>query len=132
MTFSGHVFLFFTSVQHQTFFLQAVKLPFKMNVRKENHPSPRGCLVTGLTAAMSLSEQASDVVPFFSDESEAEGPEEQGGGARRPQEEEEASGVSKVRALLTVLVLCYINLLNYMDRFTVAGTPLTGFHFLPK
>lgn len=72
-------------------------------------------------AAMSLSEQASDVVPFFSDESEAEGPEEQGGGAPRPQEEEEASGVSKVRALLTVLVLCYINLLNYMDRFTVAG-----------
>ncbi|KAJ4931614.1 hypothetical protein JOQ06_010058 [Pogonophryne albipinna] len=70
---------------------------------------------------MSLSEQASDVVPFFSDESEAEGPEEQGGGAPRPQEEEEASGVSKVRALLTVLVLCYINLLNYMDRFTVAG-----------
>ncbi|KAK1877262.1 Protein spinster like 1 [Dissostichus eleginoides] len=70
---------------------------------------------------MSLSEQASDAVPFFSDESEAEGPEEQGGGAPRPQEEEEASGVSKVRALLTVLVLCYINLLNYMDRFTVAG-----------
>ncbi|KAF3845876.1 hypothetical protein F7725_002953 [Dissostichus mawsoni] len=70
---------------------------------------------------MSLSEQASDAVPFFSDESEAEGPEEQGGGAPRPQEDEEASGVSKVRALLTVLVLCYINLLNYMDRFTVAG-----------
>ncbi|GCC42146.1 hypothetical protein chiPu_0026180 [Chiloscyllium punctatum] len=25
------------------------------------------------------------------------------------------------RAVLTVCVLCYINLLNYMDRFTVAG-----------
>uniref|UniRef100_A0A4W6BMA8 Protein spinster homolog 1 n=1 Tax=Lates calcarifer TaxID=8187 RepID=A0A4W6BMA8_LATCA len=46
--------------------------------------------------------------PFFSDDSEAEGP-------------EGAGGVSKVRALLTVLILCYINLLNYMDRFTVAG-----------
>ncbi|KAK5855750.1 hypothetical protein PBY51_007394 [Eleginops maclovinus] len=70
---------------------------------------------------MSLGESASDAVPFFSDESEAEGPDEQGGGAPRPQEEEEASGVSKVRALLTVFILCYINLLNYMDRFTVAG-----------
>ncbi|KAI6057496.1 protein spinster-like protein 1 [Aix galericulata] len=30
-------------------------------------------------------------------------------------------GVSPARAQLTVAVLCYINLLNYMDRFTVAG-----------
>ncbi|XP_053908976.1 protein spinster homolog 1 isoform X2 [Cuculus canorus] len=30
-------------------------------------------------------------------------------------------GVSPARAHLTVLVLCYINLLNYMDRFTVAS-----------
>ncbi|MGH0169935.1 UNVERIFIED_CONTAM: hypothetical protein FKN15_058258 [Acipenser sinensis] len=35
--------------------------------------------------------------------------------------EEPASGVSNRRAALTVAVLCYINLLNYMDRFTVAG-----------
>uniref|UniRef100_A0A8C2WCG0 Protein spinster homolog 1 n=1 Tax=Cyclopterus lumpus TaxID=8103 RepID=A0A8C2WCG0_CYCLU len=49
--------------------------------------------------------------------------EEAGGGAvaQRTAEEESPSGVSKARALLTVLVLCYINLLNYMDRFTVAG-----------
>ncbi|KAM4530790.1 protein spinster homolog 1 isoform 1-T1 [Odontesthes bonariensis] len=68
---------------------------------------------------MSLGEQASDSAPFFSSDSEAEGPEDQGGPAAR--EEEPASGVSEVRALLTVFILCYINLLNYMDRFTVAG-----------
>ncbi|KAG8006584.1 Protein spinster-like protein 1 [Nibea albiflora] len=68
---------------------------------------------------MSLGEPTSDSAPFFSDESEAEGSEEQGGAQR--QQEESASGVSKVRALLTVFILCYINLLNYMDRFTVAG-----------
>lgn len=69
---------------------------------------------------MSLGEQTSDSAPFFSD-SEVEGPEEQGGAAGQQPEEEPASGVSKVRALLTVFILCYINLLNYMDRFTVAG-----------
>uniref|UniRef100_A0A8B9DQ34 Uncharacterized protein n=1 Tax=Anser cygnoides TaxID=8845 RepID=A0A8B9DQ34_ANSCY len=31
-------------------------------------------------------------------------------------------GAPPARAHLTVAVLCYINLLNYMDRFTVAGT----------
>ncbi|XP_059818276.1 protein spinster homolog 1-like isoform X2 [Hypanus sabinus] len=30
-------------------------------------------------------------------------------------------GVGRGRAVSTVCVLCYINLLNYMDRFTVAG-----------
>ncbi|GAB0202406.1 protein spinster 1 [Grus japonensis] len=30
-------------------------------------------------------------------------------------------GISPTRARLTVAVLCYINLLNYMDRFTVAS-----------
>uniref|UniRef100_A0A8D0ACM6 Protein spinster homolog 1 n=1 Tax=Sander lucioperca TaxID=283035 RepID=A0A8D0ACM6_SANLU len=69
---------------------------------------------------MSQGEQTSETAPFFSDDSEAE---EQGGSAaqRPPPEEESPSGVSKVRALLTVFILCYINLLNYMDRFTVAG-----------
>lgn len=69
---------------------------------------------------MSRGEPTSDSTPFFSDESEPEGPEE-GGGASVQREEEPASGVSSVRALLTVFILCYINLLNYMDRFTVAG-----------
>uniref|UniRef100_A0A671W3Z7 Protein spinster homolog 1 n=1 Tax=Sparus aurata TaxID=8175 RepID=A0A671W3Z7_SPAAU len=60
--------------------------------------------------------------PFFSDDSEAEGAEEQGGAAEGQRSQEESpSGVSSVRALLTVFILCYINLLNYMDRFTVAG-----------
>uniref|UniRef100_H3CLY6 Protein spinster homolog 1 n=1 Tax=Tetraodon nigroviridis TaxID=99883 RepID=H3CLY6_TETNG len=36
-------------------------------------------------------------------------------------EAEPPSGVSRKRALLTVFILCYVNLLNYMDRFTVAG-----------
>ncbi|XP_071321376.1 protein spinster homolog 1-like isoform X1 [Trachinotus anak] len=70
---------------------------------------------------MSLGEPTSDSAPFFSDDSEAEGPEEQGGAAAQRPQEESPSGVSKVRAVLTVLILCYINLLNYMDRFTVAG-----------
>ncbi|XP_056257844.1 protein spinster homolog 1-like isoform X1 [Seriola aureovittata] len=71
---------------------------------------------------MSLGEPTSDSAPFFSDDSEAEGSEEQGGAASaQRQQEESPSGVSRVRALLTVLILCYINLLNYMDRFTVAG-----------
>ncbi|XP_029691859.1 protein spinster homolog 1 isoform X1 [Takifugu rubripes] len=70
---------------------------------------------------MSRGEPTSDSTPFFSDESEAESPEEpRGGPAQRP-EAEPPSGVSRSRALLTVFILCYINLLNYMDRFTVAG-----------
>lgn len=32
------------------------------------------------------------------------------------------TGVSAAHSALIVAVLCYINLLNYMDRFTVAGT----------
>ncbi|XP_047427354.1 protein spinster homolog 1 [Mugil cephalus] len=73
---------------------------------------------------MSLGEPTSDSAPFFSSDSEAEGPEDRDRtGSQRPQEEEgeSASGVSRVRALSTVFILCYINLLNYMDRFTVAG-----------
>lgn len=70
---------------------------------------------------MSLAEPTSDSAPFFSDESEAEGSEEQGGAAAQRTQEESPSGVSPVRARLTVFSLCFINLLNYMDRFTVAG-----------
>lgn len=82
---------------------------------------------------MSLGEPTSDSAPFFSDDSEAEGAEEQGGSGGQRSQEESPSGVSRVRALLTVLILCYINLLNYMDRFTVAGTnarrsPLADLH----
>lgn len=32
------------------------------------------------------------------------------------------TGLSSGHSALIVAVLCYINLLNYMDRFTVAGT----------
>lgn len=71
---------------------------------------------------MSPVEPASDTAPFFSSDSETEGPEDHGGAEGQRPQEESASGLSKVRALLTVLILCYINLLNYMDRFTVAGT----------
>ncbi|XP_061568650.1 protein spinster homolog 1 [Cololabis saira] len=71
---------------------------------------------------MSLAEQASDSAPFLSSDSEAEGPEDQdGAAAAHVQQDGPASGVSRVRAVLTVFILCYINLLNYMDRFTVAG-----------
>ncbi|XP_056432296.1 protein spinster homolog 1 isoform X1 [Gadus chalcogrammus] len=65
---------------------------------------------------MSLSDPVGDTTHFLSDDSEGEEP-----GARPGQEEESPSGVSVNRARLTVAVLFYINLLNYMDRFTVAG-----------
>lgn len=68
---------------------------------------------------MSLTEQTSDSAPLFSSDSEADGPDERSRPATEP--EAPASGVSAMRARLTVFILCYINLLNYMDRFTVAG-----------
>ncbi|XP_071784014.2 protein spinster homolog 1-like isoform X2 [Centroberyx gerrardi] len=80
-----------------------------------------GLGIADIIAVMSVGEPTSDSAPFFSDDSEAEGAEELGGAAGQQAEEEPASGVSKVRAVLTVVILCYINLLNYMDRFTVAG-----------
>ncbi|KAM7387647.1 hypothetical protein PAMA_009996 [Pampus argenteus] len=70
---------------------------------------------------MSLGESTSDSARLFTDDSEAEPAEEQSGPAAKRPQGESPSGVSQVRALLTVLILCYINLLNYMDRFTVAG-----------
>lgn len=70
---------------------------------------------------MSGTDVSADTTPFFSDYNEGEGPTDNGVGSPQPEEEESASGVSDKRAKLTVAVLCYINLLNYMDRFTVAG-----------
>ncbi|XP_031416896.1 LOW QUALITY PROTEIN: protein spinster homolog 1 [Clupea harengus] len=64
---------------------------------------------------------SSDTTPFFADYVEGEETVEAGAESDRPEEEEPASGVSNVRAVLTVGVLCLVNLLNYMDRFTVAG-----------
>lgn len=76
---------------------------------------------------MSRDEPPSASAPFLSDDSEAEEQVDAVAAAEQP-----ASGVSSLRALLTVLVLCYINLLNYMDRFTVAGglssEPIRGLH----
>ncbi|XP_046721436.1 protein spinster homolog 1 [Silurus meridionalis] len=69
---------------------------------------------------MSFGNSTTDTTPFFSDD-EGEGTEVKGEARPNPPEEECASGVSNSRALMTVVVLCYINLLNYMDRFTVAG-----------
>ncbi|KAI4902260.1 hypothetical protein NFI96_020304, partial [Prochilodus magdalenae] len=70
---------------------------------------------------MSLVDPTSDTTPFFSDEAEGEGSAEKDEGPSPRQEEDSPSGLSFWRAHLTVGVLCYINLLNYMDRFTVAG-----------
>lgn len=36
-------------------------------------------------------------------------------------EEEEKPGISPRRAYIAVAVLCYVNLLNYMERYTIAG-----------
>uniref|UniRef100_A0A667WX77 Protein spinster homolog 1 n=1 Tax=Myripristis murdjan TaxID=586833 RepID=A0A667WX77_9TELE len=66
-------------------------------------------------------EPTSDSAPFFSDDSEAEGTEELDGAPGQRPDDLSPSGVSRVRSVLTVSILCYINLLNYMDRFTVAG-----------
>ncbi|KAI3373444.1 hypothetical protein L3Q82_022044 [Scortum barcoo] len=38
-----------------------------------------------------------------------------------PQAEETPPAISPKRAYVTVAVLCYINLLNYMERYTIAG-----------
>uniref|UniRef100_W5K770 Protein spinster homolog 1 n=1 Tax=Astyanax mexicanus TaxID=7994 RepID=W5K770_ASTMX len=73
---------------------------------------------------MSLADPTSDTTPFFSDDAEGEGSSDKDEGPspqQQQQEEDSPSGLSKTRAFLTVGVLCYINLLNYMDRFTVAG-----------
>ncbi|XP_066498974.1 protein spinster homolog 1 [Hoplias malabaricus] len=70
---------------------------------------------------MSHTDPTSDTTPFFSDDTEGEGSPDKDGGHSPQQEEDSPSGVSDKRAFLTVAVLCYINLLNYMDRFTVAG-----------
>lgn len=76
---------------------------------------------------MSLTDPTSDTTPFFSDDAEGEGSSDKDDGPsprhqqEEGEEEDSPSGLSKTRAHLTVAVLCYINLLNYMDRFTVAG-----------
>ncbi|XP_030649482.1 protein spinster homolog 1 [Chanos chanos] len=70
---------------------------------------------------MSHIDNTPDTTPFFSDDNEIEAAGDSGTHPSQPQEEESPSGVSSRRAAWTVAVLCYINLLNYMDRFTVAG-----------
>uniref|UniRef100_A0A452GYS0 Protein spinster homolog 1 n=1 Tax=Gopherus agassizii TaxID=38772 RepID=A0A452GYS0_9SAUR len=66
-----------------------------------------------------------DAAPFLSqaDETEADAAE---GGSRADGGQPEVgvhsvTGISYSRSVMIVAVLCYINLLNYMDRFTVAG-----------
>lgn len=39
------------------------------------------------------------------------------------------SSSSNSRAYITVAILCLVNLLNYMDRYTVAGKKITVLHF---
>lgn len=68
---------------------------------------------------MSADTPAADTTQFLSDDSEAVSTEEEEDAV---QGEELSSGVSPLRAVLTVLILCFVNLLNYMDRFTIAGT----------
>lgn len=70
---------------------------------------------------MSLVDPTSDTTPFFSDDNEGEGSSDKDEGPSPQHEDESGSGLSSIRAYLTVAVLFYINLLNYMDRFTVAG-----------
>uniref|UniRef100_A0A8D0B9Q1 Protein spinster homolog 1 n=1 Tax=Salvator merianae TaxID=96440 RepID=A0A8D0B9Q1_SALMN len=64
-----------------------------------------------------------DTAPILTQADDTE--EEEKEGLQSQPEGEEAvqalTGISPVRAGLIVGVLCFINLLNYMDRFTVAG-----------
>lgn len=76
-----------------------------------------------LLPAVVMTDASADTTPFFSDDNEEEGPTHNGAVPSTPEDEESPSGVSDRRAKLTVAVLCFVNLLNYMDRFTVAGVP---------
>ncbi|XP_044870477.1 protein spinster homolog 1-like [Mauremys mutica] len=66
-----------------------------------------------------------DAAPFLSqaDETEEEAVEEgsRAGGGQPEVGVQTVTGISYPRSVMIVAVLCYINLLNYMDRFTVAG-----------
>lgn len=35
----------------------------------------------------------------------------------------------KLREWVAVLILCFVNLINYMDRFTIAGEPIRNYNF---
>lgn len=70
----------------------------------------------------------SDSVSSSLDEADPEAPPGGGGRIRRGLEDEDdavtvASGSQQVStgAWFTVGVLCFVNLINYMDRFTIAG-----------
>ncbi|CAM5072166.1 unnamed protein product [Eretmochelys imbricata] len=67
-----------------------------------------------------------DAAPFLSQADETEEEAAAKGGSRvgggQPEGGVQAvTGISYPRSVMIVAVLCYINLLNYMDRFTVAG-----------
>ncbi|CAM2114844.1 unnamed protein product [Caretta caretta] len=67
-----------------------------------------------------------DAAPFLSqaDETEEEAAAKEGsrvGGVQPEGGVQAVTGISYPRSVMIVAVLCYINLLNYMDRFTVAG-----------
>ncbi|XP_053884145.1 protein spinster homolog 1-like [Malaclemys terrapin pileata] len=66
-----------------------------------------------------------DAAPFLSQADETEEEVAEGGpraGRGQPEVGVQAvTGISYPRSVMIVAVLCYINLLNYMDRFTVAG-----------
>lgn len=65
----------------------------------------------------------SDTAPVLSQPDDTE--DEEGLRAKREREEEGdvqvITGISPSHAIRIVGVLCFVNLLNYMDRFTVAG-----------
>uniref|UniRef100_A0A6Q2XZZ8 Major facilitator superfamily (MFS) profile domain-containing protein n=1 Tax=Esox lucius TaxID=8010 RepID=A0A6Q2XZZ8_ESOLU len=42
-----------------------------------------------------------------------------------PEPEETTTVISSERAYVTVAILCYVNLINYMDRYTIAGVLLS-------
>lgn len=90
-------------------------------VRLRTHIPP-GFVGANPRTAATMTDPSSDTTPFLSDDP-MEGEEPNGVGAEPelPEQEEPASGVSDRRAKMIVGVLCLVNLLNYMDRFTVAG-----------
>ncbi|XP_068099844.1 protein spinster homolog 1 [Hyperolius riggenbachi] len=80
---------------------------------------------------MALRHSAGDTTPFLSQADDTDEDGSRGPGTHMLDEEEDEdgeardvhslTGISYGRSVTIVLILVYVNLLNYMDRFTVAG-----------
>ncbi|XP_075774053.1 protein spinster homolog 1 isoform X2 [Pelodiscus sinensis] len=100
-------------------------LPAGHLMRTRSHDPPSQQRVPGRACSGAMATRRGpypDTAPFLSQADETE---EAAGGPRAGEQPEggvqAVTGISHPRSVMMVTVLCYINLLNYMDRFTVAG-----------